>query len=77
MKYPEIFEGKGIIQLVSMIIGLFVKRMMLQPTEEEIELYRKLDDAKIDEERKEIEAELKACIIKKREKLKDCLFAHS
>ena len=51
--------------------------MMLQPTEEELELYRKLDDAKNAEERKEIEEELKACILKKREKLKDCPFAHS
>lgn len=37
---------------------------MLQPTEEELELQKKVDEAKTEEERKKAEEELKAYLIK-------------
>lgn len=50
--------------------------MMIQPTKEELELLKKLDSAKNDEEREEIEQQLKLYLIEKNEKLKECPFAH-
>lgn len=50
--------------------------MMIQPTKEELELLKKLDSAKNEEEREEIEQQLKSYLIEKNERLKDCPFAH-
>ena len=53
-----------------------MKSMMIQPTKEELELLKKLDSAKNDEEREEIEQQLKLYLIEKNEKLKECPFSH-
>ena len=48
--------------------------MMLQPTEEELKLQKKVDEAKTEEERKKAEEKLKEYIIKFFEKNKDFPF---
>ena len=50
--------------------------MMLQETEEEKELYKKIDEAQSEEERKKAVEELRAYLIKRKEEFKDYPFAH-
>lgn len=50
--------------------------MMLQPSEEEIKLYEKLNAAKSENEREEPTEKLRAYLLRKKEELKDCPFAH-
>lgn len=50
--------------------------MMLQPSEEEIKLYEKLNAAKSENEREEATEKLRAYLLRKKEELKDCPFAH-
>ena len=53
-----------------------VRTMMLQPSEEEIKLYEKLNAAKSETEREEATEKLRAYLLRKKEELKDCPFAH-
>ena len=50
--------------------------MMLLPTNEEYELYKKLDQTTDEKEREKILERLKEIAIQQREALKDCPFAH-
>lgn len=48
--------------------------MMIHATEEELELYKKIDEAQNEEERKKAVEELRAYLIKRNEKLKNYPF---
>ena len=50
--------------------------MMLQPTNEEYELYKKLDKVTDEKETDTIRKRLKEIAIQQKEALKDCPFAH-
>ena len=50
--------------------------MMLQPTDEQVELYRKLDQTTDKEEHEKILKRLKEIAIQRDKELKDCPFAH-
>lgn len=50
--------------------------MMVQPTEEELKLYEKLDAATTKEEKAEIEKKLREYLLKREEEFKDYPFAH-
>ena len=50
--------------------------MMLQPTNEEYELYKKLDKVTDEKEKETIRKRLKEIAIPQKEALKDCPFAH-
>ena len=50
--------------------------MMLQPTDEQVELYRKLDQTTDKEEQEKILKRLKEIAIQRHKELKDCPFAH-
>ncbi len=48
--------------------------MMIHATEEELELYKKIDEAQNEEERKKAVEELRAYLIKRNEKFKNYPF---
>lgn len=50
--------------------------MMLQPTNEQVELYKKLDQTADKKEQEKILERLKEIAIQRDEALKDCPFAH-
>ncbi len=50
--------------------------MMVHVTEKEMELYKKIDEAQNEEERKKAIEELRAYLIKRKEEFKDYPFAH-
>lgn len=50
--------------------------MMLQPTEEEIELFQKLKETDDEIEKNKIRIRLKEITMKQKEELKDCPFCH-
>lgn len=53
-----------------------VMTMMLQPSEEELKLYEKLNAAKSETEREEAIEKLREYLLRKKEELRDCPFAH-
>ncbi len=50
--------------------------MMLQPTDEQIKLYEKLDKTESSEEKEKIFKRLKEIAIQRQEELKNCPFCH-
>ena len=50
--------------------------MKLQPTDQQVELYRKLDQTTDKEEQEKIVKALKEIAIQRDKELKDCPFAH-
>lgn len=50
--------------------------MMLHFSDEEIELFDRLDKAKTEEEWKEINEKIREIALKQQEELKDCPFCH-
>lgn len=51
-------------------------QMMLLPTEEELKLIRKMDNAKTESEKARAKKELKKYLNRQEAKLKNCPFAH-